>query len=80
MEETVLQVSSVSQEKKPEVFISDLSSDEVAVSLFFWLRTDLHRLLEAFDEIVVKIRENLGLSGVISEVRSYDSFRHRNFL
>lgn len=50
----------VVDEPKPAVVVTDLSSDGVDLSIYFWVNTDKHRPLKVFDSVAMEIKKELG--------------------
>jgi small-conductance mechanosensitive channel len=64
LEEVIKKVPGVSQEKKLEIFITDLSTDVITITSFFWVKTDVSNPLEVFDEVVMKVKQSFESSGI----------------
>nr|HMS42645.1 hypothetical protein [Pyrinomonadaceae bacterium] len=54
---TVLE--SVTNEPKPEVYVTDLASEGVKLSIYFWIDTNKHKAMKAVDEAATAIKETL---------------------
>lgn len=54
----------VVDEPKPSVVVTDLSSDGVDLSIYFWINTDKFRPLQVFDAVATEIKKNLSNSGI----------------
>lgn len=51
-------------EPKPSVVVTDLSSDGVDLSIYFWINTDKHRPLQVFDAVATQIKKELSDAGI----------------
>lgn len=54
----------VVNEPTPTVVVTDLTSDGVNLSIYFWINTDKHRPLKVFDSVATEIKKALGDAGV----------------
>jgi small conductance mechanosensitive channel len=50
----------VSDEQKPNVYVTDLASEGVKLSIYFWINTDTHPAMEIVDRVATVIKEALG--------------------
>jgi len=50
----------VSDEPKPNVYVTDLASEGVKLSIYFWINTDTHPAMEIVDRVATVIKEALG--------------------
>lgn len=61
----VLQLETgVVNEPKPSVVVTDLSSDGVDLSIYFWINTDKFRPLQVFDAVATQIKSVLSDAGI----------------
>jgi small conductance mechanosensitive channel len=51
-------------EPKPSVVVTDLSSDGVDLSIYFWINTDKNRPLQVFDVVATQIKKELSQAGI----------------
>lgn len=51
-------------EPKPSVVVTDLSSDGVDLSIYFWINTDKFRPLQVFDAVATQIKKELSDAGI----------------
>lgn len=49
----------VESDPKPNVYVADLASDGVNLSIYFWINTDKNSPIEVFDRIATEIKETL---------------------
>lgn len=54
----------VSDEPKPEVFVTNLAAEGVNLSIYFWIDTNIHRAMKAVDEAATAIKEALDKSDI----------------
>lgn len=54
----------VVEEPKSNVVVTDLTSDGVNLSIYFWINTDQHKPMQVFDTVATNIKEKLGDSGI----------------
>lgn len=52
-------LESVTNEPKPEVYVTDLASEGVKLSIYFWIDTNKHKAMKAVDEAATAIKETL---------------------
>ena len=51
-------------EPKPDVYVTDLSSEGINLSVYFWINTDKNSPIRVFDDIATSIKESLNESNV----------------
>ncbi|MBS1793477.1 MAG: mechanosensitive ion channel family protein [Acidobacteria bacterium] len=51
-------------EPKPSAVVTDLSSDGVNISIYFWLNTNTHKPMQVFDSVATAIKKSLDDAGI----------------
>jgi len=54
----------VSEDLKPNVYVTDLASEGVKLSVYFWINTNTHRAIEVTDRVATRIKESLSKSDI----------------
>jgi len=54
----------VVSEPKPSAVVTDLSSEGVNVSIYFWLNTNKHKPMQVFDAVATEIKKSLDGAGI----------------
>jgi small-conductance mechanosensitive channel len=55
---------SVVDEPKPSAVVTDLSSDGVNISIYFWLNTNKDKPMQVFDAVATEIKKSLDEAGI----------------
>ena len=58
------QAEGVVSEPKPSVFVTDLSSEGVNLSVYFWIKTNENKPMEVFDRVATGIKRALSKSDI----------------
>lgn len=54
----------VLDEPKPDVFVTELASDGVKISIYFWINTNTHKTMQVVDEATTAIKDVLNKSDI----------------
>jgi len=54
----------VVDEPKPSAVVTDLSSEGVNISIYFWLNTNQHKPMQVFDAVATEIKSSLDEAGI----------------
>jgi small-conductance mechanosensitive channel len=54
----------VSNDLKPNVYVTDLASEGVKLSVYFWINTNTHRAIEVTDRVATRISDSLSKSDI----------------
>ncbi len=54
----------VVDEPKPSAVVTDLSSEGVNISIYFWLNTNTHKPMQVFDRVATEIKKSLDEAGI----------------
>jgi len=65
IQKVLFEAEGVENDPKPNVYVTDLASEGVNLSIYFWINTDLNSPIGVFDDIATKIKESLNQSGVV---------------
>jgi small conductance mechanosensitive channel len=49
---------------KPDVYVTDLASEGVKISVYFWINTNTHKAIEVVDQVATAIKEGLGKADI----------------
>lgn len=54
----------VIDEPKSNVYVTDLSSDGVDLSIYFWINTDTHKAIDVVDQVATAVKESLSRADI----------------
>lgn len=54
----------VVDEPRPSAVVTDLSSEGVNISIYFWLNTNKHKPMQVFDSVATEIKKSLDEAGI----------------
>ncbi len=63
--DVLLNIEGVENDPNPGIYVRDLTTDGINLSIYFWINTDQNSPLKVFDEVATKIKEALQNSNVI---------------
>ncbi len=64
IQKVLLEEKGVENNPNPNVYVADLASEGVNLSIYFWIDTDENSPIKVFDSIATNIKESLNNSGV----------------
>jgi len=64
IQKVLFEAEGVDNSPNPDVYVTDLASDGVNLSVYFWIDTDKNSPIKVFDNITTNIKELLNNSGI----------------
>ena len=64
IQKVLFEAEGVDNSPNPDVYVTDLASDGVNLSVYFWIDTDENSPIKVFDNITTDIKESLNNSGI----------------
>lgn len=65
IQDVLSKIEGVENDPKPGIYVRDLTTDGVNLSVYFWIDTDKNSPLMIFDEVATQIKESLQESNVV---------------
>jgi small-conductance mechanosensitive channel len=64
IQKVLLEAEGVEKTPKSDVYVTDLASEGVNLSIYFWVDTEENSPIRVFDDIATKIKDSLSRSGI----------------